>query len=1199
MSRRVRVVEILEEAKKREKSYDWAEAAKLCKRALGAAGKEDYLKKGQIYERIGYALYRTALQAESVGEFKDQMRQAVAGYEKAKRFYRKLSGQGEKPRTLCCDAKIAYVSHWLASEVPEKKRLLDDCWKTAKESLRALKEAGNAIEYGKAYNQLSMSLWFSLDYTEDSQRQENITKEAVEHGEQAIKLLSKCRDSHELARAYVRTASFLEYLGSEFRDLDDREKNCQRARGYSRKAIELSEEVAFLEAPLGLLVLDCGGMGTDRAQKNLDKVWKYVQRTRDKFIVGNALGMLSHQTIWRRGASGDPEERARFLNRALEYAEEAKRQYSKISLVSPTLASLWPEAPYAEYYSMRAYEETNLSKRGELLEKAMKAIPDLISRAEKSGVPYNIYYAHHVASKAFTNQAVIETKSKEKRRLLEGALEHCDEALRYHGRDRSFDYWNHGILQFISARTRCELAKLAKDLESEKNMLQEATADLENALRLCFQHVAFREWGGIVSPLRDTLSAAQYTYGNWLKRLYDITHNREYLTKAIKAFEDSAESAQKLNLTSRMAEANWKIAQMHDALGKHLKAAENFESASENYTLAAEKVPQLSGFYSDYSSYMRAWAEIQRSRHERENENYAKSRLHYRLCSGLLRITKKWSYLSPYYFAWSLLEHGETLSRLDKPREAIKAFNEAGGNFVDSARILHETAGKLENSEERDEAVKLSNISGLRKQYCTARVLMEEAKLSNRKCARISSANKYASAAGIFKEIAPNLEREDAREELQFAAATCRAWEKLELAEERGDAPLYRKAANLFAKASEISRRKAAKLTAMGSSCFCEALEMGIKFTATSNMDFYSRAKLRLENAVDYYRRARFEKLALWIEATKKLFDAHVYVGKAEAEPEPEKRVKFYLLAEKCLELSAKSYGKAGYSGKKNEVLQSLNRARKERELAFSLSEVLSTPAVLSSATGVSMPDLTENSAGLNGFESVNIRARVSVPEKFVPGAKFEVKLDLANVGKTPGLLVRIDGIVPLRSEVLRAPSYCTLEGTSLNMKGKRLDPLSVESISVWVQISDMASVSLSPRVVYVDELGNFKTAMVEEVKILPVVEFESEAAEVVFSYLVDAFVEDCVKRRLGVETSGWRSFPKIIRGAGVPKRSLYGASGRLGHGLSELQRKGLVDLETFRGERGRGGHILKVRIHHKEELVRRYVKEKAPGLSM
>jgi hypothetical protein len=52
----------------------------------------------------------------------------------------------------------------------------------------------------------------------------------------------------------------------------------------------------------------------------------------------------------------------------------------------------------------------------------------------------------------------------------------------------------------------------------------------------------------------------------------------------------------------------------------------------------------------------------------------------------------------------------------------------------------------------------------------------------------------------------------------------------------------------------------------------------------------------------------------------------------------------------------------------------------------------------------VSMLDSTEKAAGLNEFESLNIRARLSVPEEFVPGEEFQVKLDLTNVGKKPGL---------------------------------------------------------------------------------------------------------------------------------------------------------------------------------------------------
>lgn len=250
-------------------------------------------------------------------------------------------------------------------------------------------------------------------------------------------------------------------------------------------------------------------------------------------------------------------------------------------------------------------------------------------------------------------------------------------------------------------------------------------------------------------------------------------------------------------------------------------------------------------------------------------------------------------------------------------------------------------------------------------------------------------------------------------------------------------------------------------------------------------------------------------------------------------------------------------------------------------------------------ARTISTPRLKKKAAILDEHESVNITANFSVPGEFTPGEQFQVKLDLVNVGKKPGLLVRVEGFAPRKCEVLNVPSYCALEDGSLNMKGRRLDPLSTESIKVWMKVTGIVGVSLSPQVVYVDELGNFRTVKVEEVKILPVVGFESEVSHAVFNYLIDAFVEDHSKQMLTVEKSGWRSLPQIIKGTGVPKRSLYGHGGRLGSRLSELRRKGLIDLKTFRGERGRGGHVLRARIHHEKELVRRYVKEKIPDFMM
>ncbi|UCD40119.1 MAG: hypothetical protein JSV87_00790 [Candidatus Bathyarchaeota archaeon] len=104
---------------------------------------------------------------------------------------------------------------------------------------------------------------------------------------------------------------------------------------------------------------------------------------------------------------------------------------------------------------------------------------------------------------------------------------------------------------------------------------------------------------------------------------------------------------------------------------------------------------------------------------------------------------------------------------------------------------------------------------------------------------------------------------------------------------------------------------------------------------------------------------------------------------------------------------------------------------------------------------------------------------------------------------------------------------------------------------------------------------------------------FASKAAEKTFNYLVRAFIEDYMKRRLFIQEAGWRSLVQITKGAGVSARSVYGSGGRHGSAMSELVRRGLVETRIFPGERGRGGRIVKVRISYERETMKRYVDHK------
>jgi tetratricopeptide (TPR) repeat protein len=426
------VEETLHQAEGLEKEYDWCGAAKCYEKAIGLMSAEDFSRMSATQERLGFAFYRAAFQVESNNEFMERMRQAVAAYDNAIKFYGRLDGSAKTPRILRCDAMIAYMGYWLASQVPEKKRLINECWRLTKESLKTFEEAGAALEYGKTYNQLSASACFVFFFERDLQPREMVVREAIERGERAIQFLSKLEDSHELAKAFVRTAGFLEVFGYYFLDSDERERYSERAKSCWERAKELSEMTAMIELLCILAAPSLSwGVGTDETLTIFHKALEYAGKTKDRFIVGCALEWLSLNTFWKTSLSEDPDERMELGKRALQYAEDAKRHYSLVSFISPLGDVLWVEAPYTEYYWASTVAETNMAKRRQLLEKALETAPDTLRRAENSGIPQNMLYAHHVFAKVLASLALTETDSDEKKRLLEKALVHRKESIEF------------------------------------------------------------------------------------------------------------------------------------------------------------------------------------------------------------------------------------------------------------------------------------------------------------------------------------------------------------------------------------------------------------------------------------------------------------------------------------------------------------------------------------------------------------------------------------------------------------------------------------------------------------------------------------------------------------------------------------------------------------------------------------------------
>ncbi len=107
---------------------------------------------------------------------------------------------------------------------------------------------------------------------------------------------------------------------------------------------------------------------------------------------------------------------------------------------------------------------------------------------------------------------------------------------------------------------------------------------------------------------------------------------------------------------------------------------------------------------------------------------------------------------------------------------------------------------------------------------------------------------------------------------------------------------------------------------------------------------------------------------------------------------------------------------------------------------------------------------------------------------------------------------------------------------------------------------------------------------------------FESKRAERLFECMVDAFVNDHMRKKLSSDSSGWRDLAQLARMMNVPPSSVYGRHGGVGPEFGELARSGMVETSVVTGQRGRGGAVTRYRIAYEREPIRDYVNERVKG---
>jgi hypothetical protein len=1071
--------EILEKAKAEEKRYEWLKATDYYQKALTTVAETDFLRKGEISEKLAYAVYKAAFQADNSHEFKERMGHALTCYGEAKKLYEKSPDVKKTPRIYRCDAMIAFAGYWLATTGAERRRSVERCGGLTKQVFKSF-TAEEKWEFGSTFTQLFLGNYLLLLFLDDYDSQVTLGSELIKCGEQAIAYLSQLEDPFNLAKAYAQTAILLELYGTNSPDPADQNRIEQKALSYAVKAKQFSEEAALLEC---YYVLGAD-LDSDRITADGLKALNYARKATDKFAIGSALTAMSINMFYKVQTTENSEERRELLRKFLEYAEQAKNEFDKLAWTSiPYTLDFWAEACYTMYFTLLASDEIDLLKRRDLLQKAVDSAHKSFGLAEETGSPLPSAIAHGMLSRAYFYNANIETNSDTKKTVLEQALQHRSEYTKLMERYAPTSNFPIGLNRARAADIKYQIANLTAGSEDRKKLLREAIQLMQDGLSLMGKDLQgiYRESKGSYAHYGNS----QFEHAEMLSTLYKLTNEEELSEKAMEEYRQAAETFRNHDFASRSAECWWRTAEAYDARGEYLKAAEHFELASKDYHIASDKIPRLKGFYEDHAIYMKAWTEIEKGRHHHERQEYGTAEENFRRAADMHKASTRWNYLAPSYAAWASVERAEELSRKERSEEASEGFQRSVDLLKEAKRSIQCVLDRIGDSDEKRMAASLIKATGSRREHCEARIIIEEAKILAKKGEHRSSAKQYGSAAETLEKLTQKLESQPDVKECQFIACLSRAWQKMQEAEAEESPQYYDEASRLFENAKGLGQNEKTKTLMLGHSRFCKALEAGAKFADTRDMTDYTRSMQYLDSASGYYLKSDFKSASDYVKATRLLFDAYIQMGNAAREIDLDKKSRLYLVAEKVLQASADSYAKAGNPSGKEQALKLLETAKEQRELTISLAEVLQAPIVASTTAFAPPAPTSEKAVGLERFEHAEVNANLIISRKELKvGESVDLEIELANPGKGQALLTQIEEAFPESFDLTTKPESYRVEGHNINLKGRRLDPLKTEEVKFSVKPKHKGSFTVRPRILYLDENGNAKSHQPEPLTI-------------------------------------------------------------------------------------------------------------------
>ncbi len=478
---------ILKKAKEQEEKYGWLYAAWSYEHAL-RSNPEDSFFIAETMQQIGYCYKQAARQSANIEEFKKLQLLATQAYEEAAKYFEKIQNKKNKGKAEYCISIENYLRYRLDSTYENKTNSLETCNSSGKSALEKFQNSEYKVFIGMTLNLMLECIWEQLRIAPTEEDKHALTQEALHYCIEAISVLKKVGDPHELLNAYYLSSLHHWYAAN----ISDSEEACntlaQISLEYAEKALTVSKELenpyskanSFFANTLSHLFF------TDETKITLNYAQKMFEQgttVNDNYIKGVSRYLLALATDDLVPIESNPDEKKKLCEDIITYAEDGIKYLEIINqddYISDTyMVYTQSLSTLAKEFAINPIEKLEFSK------KAVEIGRKGLEHAINSNSPDAMGESHHSLSKALQYHSMLVYTNSEKTKNLQEALEHRNQYIKIIETALPSNYWILGLGKIYAAQIKTELAGLENKVEEKILLLKEAASYLEEGLIFC------------------------------------------------------------------------------------------------------------------------------------------------------------------------------------------------------------------------------------------------------------------------------------------------------------------------------------------------------------------------------------------------------------------------------------------------------------------------------------------------------------------------------------------------------------------------------------------------------------------------------------------------------------------------------------------------------------------------------------------